>query len=73
MTSHHLGAGMGLVGTLENAGKVVGPVLGGILIVWLGYTGMFWLMGVLLLSGAVAIVAWTGATSNRGAVTESQR
>ena len=28
----HVGAGMGLAGTLDNAGKVIGPILGGVLI-----------------------------------------
>ena len=60
----HLGAGLGFVGTLDNVGKVAGPVLGGLLIAGLGYAGMLWLLSGLLLVGAlvVAIVlprVWT--------------
>jgi len=51
----HLGAGMGLIGTLSNAGKVLGPILGGALIFWLDYRLMFWSTGLLALFGAVLI------------------
>jgi MFS family permease len=55
----HLGAGMGLVGTFENAGKVAGPVLGGFLVAWLDYQSMFWLLGVLMLVGGLALqIGW---------------
>lgn len=51
----HLGAGLGFVGTLDNAGKVAGPVLGGLLIAGLGYAGMLWLLSGLLLAGALVV------------------
>jgi len=51
----HLGAGLGFVGTLDNAGKVVGPVLGGLLIAGLGYAEMLWLLSGLLLVGALVV------------------
>ena len=54
----HLGAGMGLIGTLSNAGKVLGPILGGALIFWLDYTLMFWSMGFLVLVSGVVIWYW---------------
>jgi MFS family permease len=55
----HLGAGMGLVGTFENLGKVIGPVLGGLLIAQMDYQSMFWLMGALMLIGALTIqILW---------------
>lgn len=54
----HLGASMGLVGTMKNAGKVGGPVLAGDLIYWLDYALTFQLMGVGLLVGAA--VVWQG-------------
>ena len=54
----HLGAGMGLVGTMKNAGKVGGPVLAGGLIHWLDYALTFQLMAAGLLVGAV--VVWQG-------------
>ena len=47
--TNHLGAGMGFIGTLKNGGKVLGPVLGGLLIEWFDYTLMFRLMGLFLL------------------------
>lgn len=51
----HIGAGMGFIGTLKNAGKVVGPILGGGLIAWLDFAPMFWTMGLLLLLSAAII------------------
>lgn len=54
----HIGAGMGLIGTLKNAGKVAGPILGGFLIRWLDFSPMFWLMGLLLLLGAGIVGCW---------------
>jgi MFS family permease len=53
----HLGAGMGLLGSLQNGGKVVGPMLAGALLVWLSYGEMFLLMGTLLLAGALILPA----------------
>ena len=37
ISPEHLGAGMGLIGMLQNFGKVAGPVLGGLAIMTLGY------------------------------------
>ena len=54
----HIGAGMGIIGTLKNAGKVVGPILGGFLIHWLDFSPMFWSMGLLLLLGAGIVGLW---------------
>ncbi len=54
----HTGAGMGVIGTLNNAGKVAGPLLGGALVAGLGYRPMFLVLGVLLLLGAAAVVGW---------------
>ena len=48
----HLGAGMGLIGMLDNGGKVIGPILGGALITWLDYSLMFQVMGILVWVGA---------------------
>ncbi len=55
----HLGAGMGLVGTLKNAGKVMGPVLGGFLSFWLDFATMFQLMGGMILLSTIAV--WAGS------------
>ncbi|RMF92181.1 MAG: MFS transporter [Nitrospinota bacterium] len=52
----YLGAGMGLIGTLRNAGKVVGPTGAGLLIRWLEFTVTFRLLGVILLLGTA--FAW---------------
>ena len=54
----HIGAGMGIIGTLKNAGKVVGPILGGFLIHWLDFSPMLWSMGLLLLLGAGVVGCW---------------
>lgn len=51
-----LGAGMGLVGALKNAGKVGGPVLAGVLITWLDFTYTFRLIGAFLL--VISGVLW---------------
>ena len=58
----HLGAGMGLVGMLQNAGKVAGPVLGGALIAILGYGNTLLCLSALLALGA-ALVIWSFAAS----------
>jgi len=54
----NLGAGMGFVGAFDNAGKVVGPVLGGLLIQRLGYVASFQSLGLFLAAGALLI--WGG-------------
>ena len=51
-----LGRGWGLAGSLKNGGKVAGPVLGGLLIAGLGYSGLFWLFAGMLLVGALALL-----------------
>ena len=51
-----VGAGMGLAGSLKNGGKVAGPVLGGIMIAGLGYSGLFWLLAGMLLAGALVLL-----------------
>ena len=51
----HLGAGMGLIGTLRNAGKVTGPILGGLLIGWLDFAATIQILGGLLLIGALLV------------------
>jgi MFS family permease len=54
MDPEHLGAGMGIIGTLKNLGKVLGPIIGGTLIAWFDYALMLQLMGVMLLIVASA-------------------
>ena len=61
-----LATGMGLMGTLRNAGKVAGPALAGVLISWLDYDLTFRLMGLTLAAASAAI--WY-----RGRLTEGFR
>jgi MFS family permease len=66
ISGQHIGAGMGFIGTLKNAGKVAGPVLGGFLIYWLDFSRMFWCMGLLLLLGAGLVYYLVPVKQNRG-------
>ena len=50
----NLGLGLGLVGSLKNAGKVAGPIVGGALIYWLDFTYTFRLLGAVLVVAAFA-------------------
>ena len=60
---HFLGAGMGLAGTLNNLGKVLGPILGGVLVGSMGYVVMFRGMGALLLCAGAAV--WLASLRGR--------
>ena len=46
---HHTAAGMGFLGTLQNSGKVIGPLVGGALVAVAGYETMFRAMGLFTL------------------------
>ena len=66
----NLGLGMGLMGTLKNAGKVAGPSLGGVLVYWLDFTSAFRLMtGVML---ATALAVWFSAHYRTKSATEQR-
>ena len=54
--ARHLATGMGLVGSMKNAGKVAGPIIAGVLIHWLDYTYTFAVMGSAML--AAAAIVW---------------
>ncbi|MEM7114436.1 MAG: MFS transporter [Chloroflexota bacterium] len=56
--AENLGAGMGIIGTMRNAGKVAGPILGGLLIAQFDFQMTFQLLGGLLIIGAFVI--WLG-------------
>ena len=58
INSAYTGTGMGLIGMLKNAGKVAGPVLGGVLIDQLNFDQMFQSLGLLLLLGAGFVWYW---------------
>ena len=71
MEESGLGTGMGLVGTLRNAGKVAGPVMAGALIHWLDYAYTFQVMGggILIAAGVV----WLRGRRGRQPVRERRR
>jgi MFS family permease len=48
-----LGTSLGMLGTLQNGSKVAGPLLAGLLVTRFDYTGMFSLIGYLLLATTV--------------------
>lgn len=52
----HLGAGMGLRGSLNNAAKVTGPILGGLLITQFDFAYTLQLLGLLLLFSGSAVL-----------------
>ncbi len=51
-----LGAAMGLVGMLQNLGKVLGPLAAGLLIGGIGFESLLWLLATLLAAGVVVLV-----------------
>ncbi len=55
ISPERLGAGMGLIGMLQNFGKVAGPVLGGLAIMTLGYEATLVSLSVMLALGTVSI------------------
>ena len=55
ISPEHLGAGMGLIGMLQNFGKVAGPVLGGLAIGALGYGATLIALSALLALGTAVI------------------
>ncbi len=55
ISPQHLGAGMGLIGMMQNFGKVAGPVLGGLAIAALGYASTLLLLSALLAIGTVVV------------------
>ena len=55
ISPEHLGAGMGLIGMLQNFGKVAGPVLGGLAITALGYEATLFSLSVMLALSTLSI------------------
>ena len=51
----NLGAGMGLIGMMQNFGKVAGPILGGLAIQTFGYESTLLLLSAMLMIGMVII------------------
>ncbi|MEZ4715920.1 MAG: MFS transporter [Caldilineaceae bacterium] len=64
---HHIAAGMGFLGTLQNSGKVIGPLVGGALVAVAGYEAMFRAMGLftLLCAGILLTVGGRGRMHGR--------
>lgn len=52
---NYLATGMGLIGMMQNFGKVAGPVLGGLAIQTLGYQPTLYLLTIMLFAGIVII------------------
>ena len=46
--SRHTGAGAGIIGSFKNAGKIAGPIIGGLIIHWHDFSWMLWIMATLL-------------------------
>ena len=55
ISPEHLGAGMGLIGMMQNFGKVAGPVLGGLAITALGYESTLVGLSLMLFLGTLTI------------------
>lgn len=55
ISPEHLGAGMGLIGMMQNFGKVAGPILGGLAIQALGYEATLLCLSAMLALGTLVI------------------
>ena len=64
----HLAFGMGLIGSLRNAGKVAGPAMAGAAIALLDFTMTFRLLGLIVL--AISVLIWAGAAYPRSSATK---
>ena len=53
--AENLGVGMGLIGMMQNFGKVMGPILGGFAIQSVGYQSTLYLLTFVLVTGIVII------------------
>ena len=59
ISADNLGAGMGLLGALQNIGKVAGPVLGGFAIGALSYSGALLALSGMLIASTLALWLWS--------------
>ncbi len=59
ISADNLGAGMGLLGALQNVGKVAGPVLGGFAIGALGYSGTLLALSAILIASTLTLWLWS--------------
>ncbi len=68
ISPEHLGAGMGLIGMMQNFGKVAGPILGGLAIQALGYEATLLCLSAVLALGTAVI--WVFYLPRRQPATE---
>ena len=68
ISPEHLGAGMGLIGMMQNFGKVAGPILGGLAIQALGYEATLLCLSAMLALGTLVI--WVVYLPHRRPATE---
>ena len=68
ISPEHLGTGMGLIGMMQNFGKVAGPILGGLAIQALGYEATLLCLSAMLALGTVMI--WVVFLPHRRPATE---
>ncbi|MGB1253038.1 MAG: MFS transporter [Candidatus Promineifilaceae bacterium] len=54
----NLGVGMGVVGTLRNAGKVAGPLIGGVLLAYFDFSHSFIAIAIILVLGSAVLLLW---------------
>lgn len=55
ITHDNLGASMGFIGMMQNLGKVIGPILGGILIEQMGFETVIYILAILLIITAILL------------------
>ena len=54
--SRHTGAGTGIIGSFKNAGKIAGPIIGGLIIHWHDFSWMLWSMAGLLATWGLVLL-----------------
>ena len=64
INTENLGAGMGIVGMLRNAGKVAGPILGGVLLVYMNFQAVFVVIGAVLFCCCLIMLFWRTGQMN---------
>jgi MFS family permease len=72
LQGNNIGTGMGLIGTLNNAGKVVGPIMAGFLISLIDFEYTLNIIGGMLLIGAVVLLSHARAVKKKGSSIESK-
>ena len=73
INSQNLGAGIGLVGTLNNTGKLVGPILGGLSIQIVGFTRAIQILGSLIIFSFILIWSLSNRASKGSALSGAEK